>query len=46
MAFLQVQFFSDALTVASSVYVILPEPKQGIGVKAAAADEPDRKSVV
>ena len=42
MAFLQVQFFSDALTVASSVYVILPEPKQGIGVKAAAADEPPK----
>ena len=39
MAFLQVQFYSDTLTVASSVYVILPEPRQGIGMKAAAADE-------
>ena len=39
MAFLQVQFYSDTLTVASSAYVILPEPRQGIGMKAAAADE-------
>ena len=42
MAFLQVQFYSDTLTVASSVYVILPEPRQGIGMKAAAADEPPK----
>ena len=32
MAFLQVQFFSKALDVASTVNVILPEPNQGIGV--------------
>jgi len=35
MAFLQVQFFSAALNVASTVNVILPEPNQGIGVQAA-----------
>ena len=34
MAFLQVQFFSTSLNVASTVNVILPEPKQGIGVTA------------
>ncbi|MBQ4363806.1 MAG: esterase family protein [Oscillospiraceae bacterium] len=34
MAFLQVQFFSAALTVASTVNVILPEPAQGIGIAA------------
>jgi len=33
MAFLQVDFFSEALNVASSVNVILPEPSMGIGVK-------------
>ncbi len=32
MAFLQVQFFSDALNVASTVNVILPEANQGIGI--------------
>ncbi len=32
MAFLQVQFFSRTLVVASSVNVILPEPAQGIGI--------------
>ena len=32
MAFLQIQFFSAALNVASSVNVILPEENQGIGV--------------
>ena len=37
MAFLQVQFFSRALDVASTVHVILPEPSQGIGVDAAQA---------
>ena len=42
MAFLQVQFFSDVLQVASTVNVILPEPNQGIGV-AAAADGEDPK---
>ena len=34
MAFLQVQFFSQALVVASTVHVILPEPSQGIDVDA------------
>ena len=34
MAFLQVQFFSRTLNVASTVNVILPEDDQGIGVKA------------
>ena len=34
MAFLQVQFFSQALGVASTVNVILPEHNQGIGVNA------------
>ena len=31
MAFLQIQFFSDKLNVASTVNVILPEANQGIG---------------
>lgn len=39
MAFLQVQFFSDVLQVASTVNVILPEPNQGIGISAASAGE-------
>ncbi len=39
MAFLQVQFFSETLNVASTVNVIMPEPSQGIGVTAAGADE-------
>lgn len=34
MAFLQVDFFSETLNVASSVNVILPEPSMGIGVEA------------
>jgi len=34
MAFLQVQFFSKVLTVASTVNVILPEANQGIGMGA------------
>ena len=42
MAFLQVQFFSAALNVASTVNVILPEADQGIGVEASSAgDLPD-----
>ena len=32
MAFLQVQFFSETLNVASTVNVILPEQRKGIGV--------------
>jgi len=35
MAFLQVQFFSEALNVASTVNVIMPEPSQGIGIQSA-----------
>ncbi len=38
MAFLQIQFFSEALNVASTVNVILPEANQGIGI-AASKDE-------
>jgi len=34
MAFLQIQFFSDALNVAATVNVILPEANQGIGIQA------------
>ena len=33
MAFLQVQFFSKSLNVASSVIVLLPEAEQGIGIE-------------
>lgn len=39
MAFLQVQFFSEALTVASTVNVILPEANQGIGQATAKAGQ-------
>ena len=39
MAFLQVQFFSQALNVASTVNVIMPEPSQGIGITAAQSGE-------
>jgi S-formylglutathione hydrolase FrmB len=39
MAFLQVQFFSDTLEVASTVNVILPEARQGIGVSTAEEKE-------
>lgn len=38
MAFLQIQFFSDVLNVASTVNVILPEANQGIGIDAAGKD--------
>ena len=34
MAFLQVQFFSKALVVASTVWVVMPERDMGIGVQA------------
>lgn len=34
MAFLQVQFFSAVLNVASTVNVIMPEANQGIGIRA------------
>ena len=39
MAFVQTQFFSQKLVVAVTVNVILPEPNQGIGVKAAGEEE-------
>ena len=39
MAFLQLQLFSDVLTVASSVNVILPEANQGIGIEASRTQE-------
>ena len=39
MAFLQVQFFSDVLNVASTVNVILPEANQGIGIRASGDPE-------
>ena len=39
MAFLQVQFFSDVLNVASTVNVILPEANQGIGIEASTGQE-------
>ena len=42
MAFIQVQFFSAALNVASSVNVILPEANQGIGMGAARDERPPK----
>lgn len=42
MAFLQVQFFSDALNVASTVNVIMPEPSQGIGMGKSSVKEPPK----
>ncbi|MBQ8159474.1 MAG: esterase family protein [Clostridia bacterium] len=39
MAFCQVSFFSRSLVVASSVYVILPEPNMGIGISASGGAE-------
>lgn len=39
MAFLQVEFFSKALGVASTVNVILPEADMGIGVAAGSGEE-------
>lgn len=42
MAFLQIQFFSEALKVASTVNVIMPEANQGIGLNASQeGDLPD-----
>ena len=40
MAFLQIQFFSAALNVASTVNVILPEADQGIGMDGSDGDNP------
>lgn len=39
MAFFQIQFFSKALNVASSVNVIMPEPNMGIGITASETGE-------
>ena len=39
MAFLQVQFYSETLNVASTVNVIMPEPSMGIGITAAKTGE-------
>lgn len=41
MAFLQTQFFSEALVVAVTVNVILPEPKMGIGIQTAEVAQED-----
>ena len=37
MAFLQIQFFSKALQVASTVWAVMPEADMGIGVNASGA---------
>ena len=42
MAFLQIQFFSAALNVASTVNVILPEVNQGIGMGASKDERPPK----
>ncbi len=42
MAFLQIQFFSAALNVASTVNVILPEANQGIGMGASRDTRPPK----
>ena len=42
MAFLQIQFFSAALNVASTVNVIMPEANQGIGVGASRDGRPPK----
>ena len=42
MAFLQVQFFSAALNVASTVNVILPEVNQGIGMGSSKDERPPK----
>ena len=42
MAFLDVHFFSEALRVQASVWVILPEERQGIGVAASAGRKPPK----
>ena len=39
MAFLQVEFFSNVLKVASTVKVILPEKSMGIGVTAGGRED-------
>ena len=42
MAFLQIQFFSAALNVASTVNVILPEMNQGIGIGSSKDERPPK----
>ena len=42
MAFLETHVFSQALEVAVTVNVLLPEPSQGIGLEGAKAQEPLR----
>lgn len=42
MAFLETHVFSQALEVAVTVNVLLPEPSQGIGLEGAKAQEPPR----
>ena len=42
MAFLQIQFFSGVLNVASTVNVILPEAYQGIGIDAGGDSTPPK----
>ena len=42
MAFLQIQFFSAALNVASTVNVIMPEANQGIGIEASKDGRPPK----
>jgi S-formylglutathione hydrolase FrmB len=42
MAFLQIQFFSAALNVASTVNVIMPEANQGIGMGASRDERPPK----
>ena len=42
MAFMQVQSFSEALKVQTTVNVIFPEPVQGIGIEAAGKAEPPK----
>ena len=42
MAFMQVQSFSEALKVQTTVNVIFPEPVQGVGIEAAGKAEPPK----
>ncbi|MBQ3920180.1 MAG: prolyl oligopeptidase family serine peptidase [Oscillospiraceae bacterium] len=42
MAFLQVQFYSKTLVVASTINVILPEPSKGIGISECGDEEPPK----
>ena len=42
MAFLETHVFSQALEVAVTVNVLLPEPSQGIGLEGVQVQEPPR----